>query len=100
MTLPTYLLEVLVTHMGALEAMEERTAISAAAAPHTKPMSYRSHLRALDRRIRQMEVYVPAPPLAASGVHDPEKAREWFQAMGVQIASKTESEPTETASSG
>lgn len=89
MTLPAYLVHILMTNMSTLEAQELETAMVAASAPH---MERRARARLLGRlrqasgpgagETRSHVEYKPVKP------EDAEAARAWFEQQGVRVETK------------
>lgn len=90
--MPLYLLEPLIRYLPALEASEQRTAITAATAPHTKRYDYQRLMRGLSRVAGQLDPPpAPEPPREYAEI-DREKARAWFESQGVRVVAREDVE--------
>lgn len=81
MTLPGWLLEILVEQMERLEAEDLEKAMVAASTPYLSEHTRRSLLRQLKARSGSRRK--ADPPAVVE--ENPEKAREWFKALGAQV---------------
>ncbi len=87
--MPLYLLEPLMRYLPAIQASEQRQAITAATAPHTKRSDYGSLMRQLGRIAGALDPPPPEPPREYAEI-DRAKAAEWFMQQGVRIVPKEE----------
>ena len=83
---PIWYLRVLLDSIAVLEADELQTAISASSYPYLKDPARRK----LQRRLRRLTK--PTRPARGQRFevieHNPEKAAEWFAAMGFQVTKR------------
>lgn len=82
MATPRYLLAELIDYLPALEAEEQQLRVAAATAPHLRDHDRRAMMRRLERQTSALR---PAPAPMQIIEEDPEKAAEWFRAMGVKV---------------
>jgi hypothetical protein len=84
--LPTYLVDILLRQMPRLDNEEAALAkvdlIEAASFPHMERSGQRRVLRAIDRSLRAGR---PRRPPVEVVEHDPQKAAEWFRAIGAKV---------------
>lgn len=82
--MPLYLLTELCHYLPAIEAAEQRAAVTVTSAPHAKAADYRALLRQLDAQARQLR---PAQPKGTIEHirEDRDAAAAWFAAMGVKV---------------
>lgn len=81
LALPAWQVELLAHHLPALEAEEMQARIIEVMMPLAEPGERRRLLARLERRARLPRAEVQAPV----EVHDPEAAREWFEARGIVV---------------
>jgi len=81
LTLPEWALTTLVEHLPRFQAEEQQRAVTAALVPWMRPHSQRQFLHRLEMLTRIPVVQTPMEVLE----HNPEKAREWFEQMGVIV---------------
>lgn len=86
--MPLYLLSPLLAYLPAIEASEQRAAITAATAPHTKRSDYSALMRQLGRIAGQLDPPPPPDPPREYVEIDREKARAWFEAQGVRVVER------------
>ena len=88
--MPIYQLEPLIQYLPALDASEQRQAITAATAPHTKRSDYQRLMRSLGRIAGALDPPpIPDPPHEHREI-DREKARAWFEQQGVRVVAKAD----------
>lgn len=83
--LPLYLVEILMLKQGPLEAERLRNLVTASVAPHLEDGARKELMDGLEDMVEPLQPIRPAPLQPV--VHDPEKAREWFAAMGIKVVS-------------
>jgi hypothetical protein len=86
--MPLYLLTPLMQYLPAIAASEQRQAITASAAPHTKRSDYQSLMRSLGRTASALDPPPPPEPPREHVEIDREKARAWFEAQGVRVVER------------
>jgi hypothetical protein len=86
--MPAYQLDILIRYMHPLEAHEQRNAITAATAPHSKPFARSTLMRSLDKLAAQLDPPPPPAPPREYVEINREKAAEWFASQGVNVVAK------------
>jgi hypothetical protein len=81
LTLPLYLLEILVEYLPALDAHSMQNDIVVALAPHMEADD-RSSL--MDRLDGISALLLPEPPQVVIERHDPEAAKAYFESLGIR----------------
>ncbi len=81
LTLPVYLLDILVEYLPALDAYAQQNDMVVALAPH---MEVDDRKRILDRLEDQASVLQPEPAPIEVETYDPDAARAYFAARGIK----------------
>ena len=87
---PSWLLKLLAEQMPGLEAQANMRAATIAMFPHMKPEQRKELFRGWRRQARRLEPERPSVETLAANIkeHDPEKARSWFEALGIQVTTQ------------
>ena len=85
---PTWLTQLLAEQLPALEAQENMRAATIAMFPHMKPEQRKELFRAWRRQARRLEPERPSVEELKARIkeHSPEKARAWFEALGIRVS--------------
>ncbi|KPV54863.1 hypothetical protein SE17_01230 [Kouleothrix aurantiaca] len=70
---------------GPLEAERLRSLVTASVAPHLEDDARRDLMSGMEEAVEPLQPIRPKPAMPT--VQDPEKAREWFAAMGIKVVS-------------
>ena len=83
LTLPIYLLEILIQHLPALDAEILYNRIISAISPNMEDEDRRVLLESLDQTMEPLRPIYVAPPQVPIIEKNAEKAREYFQMLGI-----------------
>ena len=83
LTLPIYLLEILIQHLPALDAENLYNQIVSSSSPNMEPDDRQVLLDSLDETMEPLKPIQIAPPTMPIIEHNPDKAREYFEMMGI-----------------
>lgn len=95
MTIPQYLIDILLAEAPGIEAQRLNDAITAAGSPHLRPRDRRELLGSLQRTMKRGLVRLPAAPKDPSQ-RDPEEAARWFAERGARVT-RASAEPAAPA---